>query len=106
VTANGTEEGTTEDEIVMMIDGNLLEEMTEMLQLVKTESFVNMSQRTMHYLNQKRDQLVSIHYTFIPYISYLFALSRSAKSYFVFTTPSKLGPRCSGSAKRGRGGYG
>ena len=41
VTANETEEGMTEGEIVM-IDGNLLEEMTEVLQLVKIES-ANMS---------------------------------------------------------------
>jgi len=57
VTANETEEGMTEGEIVM-IDGNLLEEMTEMFQLVKIECLANMSQRTMHRLNQKRDQQI------------------------------------------------
>jgi hypothetical protein len=41
-----------------MIDGNLLEEMTETVQLVKIESFLNMNQRAMHHPNQNWGQLV------------------------------------------------
>jgi hypothetical protein len=58
VTVNGIEEGMTEGEIVVMIDGNLLEEMTETVQLVKIESFLNMNQRAMHHPNQNWGQLV------------------------------------------------
>jgi hypothetical protein len=98
VTVNGTEEGMTEGETVM-IDGNLLEEMTETVQFVKIESFVNMSQRAMHHPNQNWGQMVRsdlLHFHSYIFSSQTFlALSRSTKSYFVFTIPSKLRPRCS-----------
>ena len=42
VTVNGIEEGTTEGEIVVMIDTNLLEGTTGMFQFVKTESLEKM----------------------------------------------------------------
>ena len=39
-------------------------------------------------------------------ISSFFALFRSAKSHFIFTIPSKLRPRCSGSTNRRWGSFG
>ena len=74
---NGTEEGMTEGETVVMIDGNLPEEMTGTVQLVKIESFVNMSLRAMHRPNQNWGKLVRsdlLHFHFCVLSSQPFAL--------------------------------